>query len=487
MFNLFKKPPLALATAKEPKNTLQALSGVATLEKAMIQLSYTYDTDEVLRQAGKTRADLRLLETDDEILSALETRRDAVLNTPWRIEHPQARARTFFTQALTPVMHQIITALWQAVPYGYAVIELVYSTDSNGKIIPVQVISVPFEWINPQQDGRMLWATDQSECDARKFFGVVRNQTIKQPHGEPLLSRAYWPFVFRKHGWQFWMKYLERAGVPFLVGKTDGDKTAALNALANAVQDAVIVAGSNDSIEALDFGRDPKIFTEFEIAVTRRIQKLILGQTLTSGTDGGSGNRALGEVHNSVREEKKRADLRLITQTIQNIINTIAQLNGLTPATIIMEDAIGLETARSERDVKLATAGMVQFTQRYFEEKYGLEPDDFVVMADTATQSTQTASLSTKATLTLANNSEPFTPAQQAIEDIADNAIQDATQPIDVKAIQHAISLATDPDDLTKRLSELMNERDPHFQAVLAQAIFTADVVGYVANKKGMV
>jgi phage gp29-like protein len=37
-------------------------------------------------------------------------------------------------------------------------------------------------------------------------------------------------------------------------------------------------------------------FEAFDNVLTRRIQKVVLGQTLTSGTDG-VGSRALGEVH----------------------------------------------------------------------------------------------------------------------------------------------------------------------------------------------
>jgi phage gp29-like protein len=52
-------------------------------------------------------------------------------------------------------------------------------------------------------------------------------------------------------------------------------------------------------------------FETFNNTIIRQIQKVILGQTLTSGTDG-TGSRALGEVHDNVRKDKLNADIRLL-------------------------------------------------------------------------------------------------------------------------------------------------------------------------------
>lgn len=56
------------------------------LENVVSSLSKLPDPDLVLAQAGLGRQELRKLETDDEISAALETRREAVIATPWRLE-----------------------------------------------------------------------------------------------------------------------------------------------------------------------------------------------------------------------------------------------------------------------------------------------------------------------------------------------------------------------------------------------------------------
>lgn len=343
------------------------------------------DADEVLQRAGISRAQLRALEGDDEIYAALETRRDAACNTPWRFEHPQAKEAEFFTAAFAPLLPSLLRDAWSAIPYGYSVMEAVYrpaddpTSPTPGYIGLAAVVGVPFEWCRIEPDGALYWSDSLAPLDPRKFFGAVKDGNLRRPMGESLLSRLYWPWFFRSHGWKFWMKFLERCSVPFLYGKTNSDRGEALAALSSAVQDAVIVAGVDDEIGAIDMGSGKVDFNQFETAVVRRFQRLILGQTLTSGTDGGSGNRALGEVHNEVRAEKKQADTRLLVALVQRMADMLAALNGIAPPVFIMEDGSGLEMARAQRDKTLTDAGMLTFTAEYLAEKYGLAPGDFTV------------------------------------------------------------------------------------------------------------
>ncbi len=474
--------PLQDKQTKE--QTMQHLTSSLSIERQLSRFGWLGDADEVLQKAGITRDKLRSLETDDEIVAALETRQDAVTNTPWRLEHPSVRNRKRFEEILTPFMHQMMQAFWEAVPYGYSVIEVVYKQDGSGISID-QVVSVPFEWVHPTVEG-LVWMESQTFLDPRKFFSCIRKPTLRNPKGEAMLSRLYWVWFFRTHGWKFWMKYLERAGVPFLVGKTDVDRDQALSALSTAAQNAVIVTGREDSVEALEFGRDPKIFTEFETAVVRRYQRLILGQTLTSGTDGGSGNRALGEVHNDVRQEKRRSDIGLISGSIQQVINMLAELNGLEAPVFVMEDKHGLEVERANRDKTLVEAGICSFTPEYLKEKYGFEESDFEMPTpQPAPEQTTPQDKTEKQGATFSATQAEFTPAQQAIEGVADSALRAVGQPIDPKLIKQAVFSATSPEDLERRLGLLINQRDPQFQHILAQAIFTADVIGYVTSEKG--
>ena len=57
-----------------------------------------------------------------------------------------------------------------------------------------------------------------------KFMLTRHRESHKQPFGEALLSRVYWPWYFRHNGWQFWGQFLERFGTPLLLGKVSSPK-----------------------------------------------------------------------------------------------------------------------------------------------------------------------------------------------------------------------------------------------------------------------
>jgi len=114
---------------------------------------------------------------------------------------------------------------------------------------------------------------------------------------------------------------------------------------------AVNLDSKIDTISATTEGRE--VFEKTEEMLVRRIEKVILGQTLTSGTDGGSGNRALGEVHNAVRQTKIFSDIEMVRSTIQHFVDVCFRLNGFTgkPPELVYGDDRDLSVERGKRDV----------------------------------------------------------------------------------------------------------------------------------------
>jgi len=178
------------------------------------------DTDETLKKLGVHRKELRVLESDDEITACIETRREALISTPWRLELGKARVNNFIWQELDRMIVSTLRGAFNAVLYGYSVQEVIYEQRSDGKIGLKEVCEKPFEWFEPKSDGRLLYRSMMNpmgeEVDKQfKFLLTIRNETYRQPYGEALLSRLYWAWMFRTNGWKFWAKNLERAGIPF--------------------------------------------------------------------------------------------------------------------------------------------------------------------------------------------------------------------------------------------------------------------------------
>lgn len=519
IFAFFKKTPISSSgevAPDEPKGPVARLFEEEAIDAVVQLMTRIPDPDEVLRKAGISRHRLSVLLYDDEISQACETRLDAMLRVPAHIypaEGEQDKS-VEVTAILEPHLSTIQSGAWQARIFGYSVMECVYQRREDGTIGLEFVGEKPMEWFEPRSDGTLHYypasggfgnglgvPVDQEY----KFFLTRCKATYRNPYGEALLSRLYWPWYFRSNGWKFWGKFLERFGQPLLVGKSS-DPGKMVAALLMAHSNAVIGVGRDDSVDAVGVpaGNSGQTFEVFEQATIRRIQKVILGQTLTSGTDG-AGSRALGDVHNSVRTDKRDSDLAMIQPTVQRIVDAICKLNGWGRHLVEFADGTGLEKERSERDKNLHGVG-VRFTPEYILANYDLDAEDFTLVD--ATTATDGGAAPPRAPSAVSASKQPgayprvvgqpsvsfsnharnskFTKHQQQIEELADAVQTEPVYPINPEDVRRAILAATDPENLSERLFALIGDKvsEVEFRDALEKALYAADVLGYVAAEE---
>ena len=455
------------------------------------------DPDEVLRRAGVTRAHMRVLTGDDEISQALDTRNDALIGTDWRFEKPDNTDQAsvdWLNEMWIPHSESVLRGCLAANPYGYSVQEVIYKRTDDGRIGWDTITEKPFEWFVPRMDGSVLYRSKANyigeETDPRKFMLTVRQQTHRNPYGEALFTRLYWPWFFRQQGWRFWVKWLERFGTPLLVG-TGPDTKALAKALSEAVQDAAIAVTAGTTVESIQSPGGADHFEKFDAVICRRIQKLVLGQTLSSDTTGSGGLGGMGaaKIHNEVRMDKRDADARMCSKTVQRLVDALWQLNGFAgdAPQFVMQDDTGIEQDRADRDQKLLMTGAVQLTEQYFLREYDFEEGD-VIIPEKPAPVDPTGGDPTKPTKPGQKKfasggivfGAQFTPSQQVIEDALARFIPGQASPIPQADIRAAIMAATDPDDLVRKLSQLLAGHSlEEFQTTMMQAMFAADVMGY--------
>lgn len=444
------------------------------------------DPDEVLRRTGRTRADLRQLLRDAEVAQTIDTRREAVLATPWRLEPGSSEGEKFISAELTPRLPHLVAAAWQATLYGYSVAEVVYGK-RGGRIGIDAVHEPPFEWFRPLPDGSLRYFPETGEggasgieCDPRKFLLTARNASYRNPYGEALLSVLYWPVSWRLQGWQLWLNFLETFGAPIVIGKVASyDQFIAAMQAQGVTRTVGWQPTSPDEAVTTITASTPGEFERLESALDRCIQRVVLGQTLTSDV-GKSGSYAAAKVHDEVREDKRRADVRMVTTTVQQLVATLWQLNGFPGAapTFVMQDDVGLEEARASRDAILAEKLGVRFTPEYLIDRYDLEADDFTITDPTPPPAENAPPVLAKPKLA-ALAAAQFTPQQQVIEDgLATFTLPDL--PLSLDELRSAIMAAGDQTELEARLAALLDRQDPAFAATLAQATFAGTVLGYV-------
>lgn len=279
---------------------------------------------------------------------------------------------------------------------------------------------------------------------------------------------------------------MERTGTPFLKGKApdrvdaDGKSYAdhLSEKLAQAAQNATIALPEGWEAEFMSAAQTGSTFDQFEVAVTKRIQKLILGQTLTSDV-GSSGSFAAAKVHEGVREDRRNADMRLVVGSVQTLINALHTLNGFSgqPPVFIMEDEQGLNRDRAERDAVLVNAGILKLSEDYILRTFDYEKGEISIPVKSTLEQTVSAPLPGE---TFAVGGDPFTPDQMAIEHLADAMLANMSSPIKAAAIESAVRAATDPEDLERRLALVLKDADiTEFSQQLERCLFAADVMGY--------
>ncbi len=460
----------------------------SAIEAVADALAKIPDPDLILQKTGLTRKDLRKLETDDEISAALETRREAVIATPWRLDpYDGAQVEWLWTE-LAPHIEPLLRGAWSAVPFGYSVLEVVYRQGPPW-IGLAEVSEKPLEWFEPKRNGTLAYTDPNTSLITLvdtdyKFLLTRRAPSYRVPYGEALLSRAYWPWFFRHNGWRFWMQFLERFADPLLMGRVF-DPTAFVTAVQALGMTNVLGVGKEEDVTAVTLSA-PGEFEKVEQALTARIQKLILGQTLTSQI-GKSGSYAAAKVHNEVREDKRRADIRLVTATAQRLVTALWRINGFAgePPTFILQDDKDLDSARAERDAKLVQAGVLTFTEQYILDKYDLTEGDFIIGC-AATPAVPATPLTAGQALQLrAKPPQRFTQDQQQVEDLMAASLAQAESPIPAATLRKVISQADSAEDLAERLAALYTGSDAaEFQELLERSLFMADVAGFYTAEK---
>ena len=451
---------------------------------------YPTDPDDFLIDIGG-RERLRDLIYDDEVATALDTRFSAVKTILWNIKTEDTRVYNFVFENISKVYDKLAYSAWEAVPFGYSVSQVIYQEPENGLINIAKVKDEPFEafFINYDNEivPRFLSFMRQDEVYPEKFFHTVRKQSSKYPMGEPLLAIVYFLWLFKRSGLDFQMEFLESYGKPFMhaMAENDDQKTQEIiDEIIQTKRPRGVGTGKDIEIKLIESTRSTDSFTQFQQMVSEKIQRAILGQTLTSGTDG-IGSMALGEVHNRIRLERVVADCELIKGTIQNVVNMLCQLNGMEAPEFeyIYPKAMNKELV--ERDILLTSLG-VEFTKDYIAENYDLDLAEFEIKKQEATNPFGFSKEDddfyfgdNKKMHKCYQLSKDEEASIRVAERLEADALKKAGSMFSEDQV-NAILKAKNYKDLIKRLQFYIAEDAPEYDDALTQLLFQRSLQGYV-------
>lgn len=242
-----------------------------------------------------------------------------------------------------------LEVMWQmsaCIFTGYRPHELVFDL-IDGKILPAEVIDRPGRRIQFNANSEPLLITRENLMGAPVEpyqFVISRHMpTSDNPYGIALLSSCFWPWTFKTGGWRYFVKYCERHGMPWPVGRypqgsSDADIARLEDALAGMIEAGYVVAQDGTGLELLTpTGGGGDLPQERLITLcNREMSKAITSQAMI-GEQLTVGSRAAADTAKDRQDEVHDSDRDIAATSMSEIFKWITLFNfgeGVAPPTL---------------------------------------------------------------------------------------------------------------------------------------------------------
>ena len=358
------------------------------------------DPDPILAKRGDGAEILDGLTADGHVMSVIQTRKLGTLKKEFRWQpgvvgdkEPDQAAKKLSAMLAEDMaqfsLYDLLSEVLDAPYFGLTPIEINWVSGQGGMRIS-KLRGLPHRWFgfSEENDPRFISKNNPwegEELPYGKFVFARHFPTYDNPFGLRLLSRCFWPVMFKKGGWKFWVKFIEKYSMPFLLGRyrqgaSPAEQAEVLAKLAAMVQDAVAAVPEGTTVEPLSIGDkagSSDLYLRFSGAMDAEISKVIMGQTLTAEV-GDKGSYAAAKTHENVLDVYREADQRLVKATMDAIGLVYATVNapGVPAPTFSWFEEEEPQQEFADRDKTLTDSG-VKFKKPYYVRRYGLKEDEF--------------------------------------------------------------------------------------------------------------
>ncbi|WP_339053662.1 DUF935 domain-containing protein [Arsenophonus endosymbiont of Crataerina pallida] len=447
--------------------------------------------DPILRARGQAISVYRQLRSEPLVGSSIRRRKSAVKCLERGLEPGQAPAPVvrFIEQTLAQWdMNRIIGELLEAAFFGYQPAELTWAKDGRHLVV-TDVVGKPPEWFTFDTENRLRFQAQQSGLAGellppRKFVVATQDATFDNPYGFADLSLCFWPVTFKKAGWSFWMRFSEKYGTPWVVGRHPRGHDQAhigplLHSLEQMVQDAVAVIPDDSSIEFKEpatKGASSSLYKDLNEMARSEITIALLGQNQTTEAET---NHASAQAGLEVAADIRDGDAVMVMSAVNQILRWLVELNfGDVPVpTWRLWEQETIDEVQAKRDLSLAqTAGF--FSAQYYQREYGLQPGDLLMETEPKATAPSAPALAFAEGET---QNAPDAQAQldRALDSLMKNGTLDNTlQPL-LTPLFDAVKSGISPGELRGKLAALYPEMQAEaLQETLARVMFVANVWG---------
>lgn len=289
------------------------------------------ETGDIKRQA-ELFTDME--ERDPQIAADMQKRTGAALTIDYNIIAPEGADKRERSDAdylretvqFLPGFSSMLLDCQSAVGQAFANIELEWTMLGRERTIK-EFHFRPHNWftLDKNNQNRLLLRTQDGDGVSLQSFGWIQHR-CKARSGYVARTGLHrtlaWPYLFRNFGVQSLAELLEVYGIPVKIGKYPSgtgkseqrDLLRAVMALGRSAGGIIPQEMQIEITEAASGSADP--FMALVNWAEKSISKCILGATLTSQADGKSSTNALGDIHNEIRHDLLRSDMRQLGETL---------------------------------------------------------------------------------------------------------------------------------------------------------------------------
>lgn len=460
------------------------------------------DPDQVLAKIGKAVETYKKMEYDPHIFAEIEKRKALTISLTFDIVRGKANTnkyqfikdyflsndhelfddvKRYNEEDEDADIYDLIDVGLDAIFHGYQPVEIVWDM-INSIRLPVKLIDRPREWFHFDTDNKLRFKSRSHSVDGellpeKKFLLFRYKPRYDNPYGTRVLSRCFWPWMF-KHSTEKWkIQFLEKFGTIWAIGKLPRGKESkdydnmfdALLDLINSQVGVIPDDGSVELIEAAGKGTTANIFDGNITLYNREMSKAII--TVTSLTDSDEkGSYASDQVRERMLKALVAADKKIAIKRTSQLFAWIFDVNawGVAPFAELWEPE-DYDKERAERDDVLYQQG-VRLTKKYYTNKYGFDEDDIEL--------THSSNFSSSSAAEFAEGE--VDEIKKLVNSIPSNALQMLIEPL-INQVLNAFNESANFEEAMEKVIELIPAANTdEIEDFITRARFTAFAKGSI-------
>lgn len=280
-----------------------------------------------------------MLKRDWQISGDLKERQVEIIGAKYKLECKDTRILNFIENYLKDIkLTSLLADINSGIEYGYSLINLVWDSKAIDGI--TYFLPTKFNFIQQVlvqlDDKKGLYIQDEglNKYYLDEYSYKFLLHTHKMSAGDILdysvLSNLIWIFTIKHFIVGQSMNYCELLGVPpIIVNSNSSDKDTILQMMEQVLElrsGSAGVFGKDDKVSLVEGKASSDMFLNFIKYCDNAITHIILGGSISNSSNS-SGSFARDNVHNSIKDSYHEADMRLISDTVNELIKKICDLN----------------------------------------------------------------------------------------------------------------------------------------------------------------